>query len=65
MTTWTFSEGSWRELSDPFLIPTGGDFVPDKDLQKRVFLENHILYFLDTDVSDEGFKLVKKKAMLR
>jgi hypothetical protein len=62
-TTWTYRKQGWGKLMDPMLIPTAGDEVADEDLRKRVFLENDTLYFMATDVNDEHFKLVKKKAV--
>ncbi len=61
MTTYTFFKNSWRIFIDPFIVPTGGNFISEEDTQKRIFLENGTLYFLETDLNDEEFKLVKKK----
>lgn len=65
MTTWTFTEHRWQKFSEPFIVPTAGEPVSDKDLQNKVFLENHIVYFWDIDPNDDNFKPVKKKAILR
>jgi hypothetical protein len=64
MKTYTLKENNWKELSDPFLIPTGGDEVSDETLQERIFIENDTLYMYDVDVN-EDFKLVKKKVILK
>lgn len=65
LNTWTFKSHQWKELIKPIIVPTGGDYVSDEDVKKRVFLENDTLYFLAVDPNDENFKLVKKKAVLR
>ncbi|HEY9257956.1 hypothetical protein [Chitinophaga sp.] len=65
LNTWTFKSHRWKELMEPIVVPTGGDYVEDEDVRKRVFLENDTLYFLDIDPNDEHWKLLKKKAVLR
>jgi hypothetical protein len=65
MTTYTLKGNNWKELIEPFLIPTGGDEVSDKELQERIFIENDALYMYDVDYSDESFKLLKKKVVLK
>ena len=64
MATYTLKGNNWKELADPFLIPTGGDEVEDKELQERIFIENDSLYRYDVDVN-EDFKLVKKKVVVK
>ncbi|NLR57612.1 hypothetical protein HGH93_05850 [Chitinophaga polysaccharea] len=60
-TTWTFQDHQWKHLFAPFLIP-GADYQPtDDDLQKRVFREKDTLYFMQEDVTDETFPLLKQK----
>lgn len=60
----TFSlKGKEHLIMDPLLIPVLDDDLTDKALQERVFLENDSLYFLEVDVNDEHFGLIKKKAV--
>ena len=61
MTTYTFANGAWKVLIETFLIPTGGDYLSDEDLQKRIFKEDGYVYYYDVDVNDENFKLIKTK----
>jgi hypothetical protein len=65
LNVWTHKSHQWKALMEPFLVPTGGDYIADEDVRKKVFLENDTLYFLDVDLSDDDYKLVKKKAVLR
>lgn len=64
MTTYSFINGDWKVLFDPFLIPTGGDYLSDEELQSRVFLQGDSIYYYDVDVNDENSGLIKKKATL-
>lgn len=64
LNTWTFKTHEWKQLINTIAVPTGGDYVEDEDVRKRVFLENNTLYFLDIDMNDEHWKLLKKKAVL-
>lgn len=60
--TYTFKSKKWQPVMDMFMVPTGGDFVPDSDLVNKVFLEKDTLYYLKTDfneVSPTGFIKVK------
>lgn len=65
MTTLTFRDHRWQPLITPFVIPTGAEYLSDEDIQRRVFLEKGIIYFMDVDPNDDHFKLVKKKATLQ
>ncbi|OWP75948.1 hypothetical protein [Flavobacterium oreochromis] len=62
MTTYSFLNGTWKQIVETFLIPTGCDKLNDDDLQKRIFKENNTIYYYDTDLNDESGKLIKKKA---
>ena len=62
MSTYSLINGTWRQIVETFLIPTGCDNLSTDDLQKRIFKENNTIYFYDTDSNDENGKLVKKKA---
>jgi len=65
MTTYTFVNGTWQELMEPFMIMTGCDEISDEDLQNRIFLDGNCVYFLEADLNNENFKLVKTKAKLK
>ena len=65
LSVWTYKSHQWKTLMEPIIVPTGGDYVADEDVRKRVFLENDTLYFLTEDLNDEHWKLVKKKAVLQ
>ncbi|WP_147323505.1 putative periplasmic lipoprotein [Chitinophaga silvatica] len=59
MSTWTFGTGNWQPLFKTFLIPTGGDYIPLSEIEKRVFMRNDSLFYLDFDPNDEGFRTVE------
>jgi hypothetical protein len=61
MTTYSLINGIWIQIVKTFLIPTGCDNISDVDLQKRIFKEENTIYFLETDLNDENWKLFKKK----
>ena len=63
--TYSFVNGTWKVLIETFLIPTGGDFISDEDLQKKIFKEKGFVYYYDVDVNDENFKIIKTKATLK
>ncbi|PUZ22745.1 hypothetical protein DCC81_20145 [Chitinophaga parva] len=61
-STYTFKNKKWEQVMDELLVPTGGDFVPDSDLLKRVSLENDTLYYYDNDFGGEDLhQLIRKK----
>ena len=62
MTTYSCRNGKWKQIVDPFLIPTGCEHYSDADLQKRIFKEHNNIYYFDTDPNDENGKLIKKLA---
>ncbi len=65
MRTYSFKAGNWHQTIEPFLVPTGCDPPADPAVQARVFREGGTIYFLDTDMEEEGMPLVKKKAVLK
>ena len=65
MNTYSFKNGSWKQIVDTFLIPTACNELNDTDLQKRIFKEDNVVYYLDSDPNDENGKLMKKKATLQ
>jgi hypothetical protein len=64
MTTYTFFRNSWRIFIDPFIVPTGGNFLSEQDTQDRIFLENGKVYYFEADLNNEEFKLVKKECKI-
>ncbi|MDI3320355.1 hypothetical protein [Pinibacter soli] len=65
MTTYSFIKGTWKQIVEPFLIPTGCDSISDSDLQKRIFKKNNAIYYYETDPNDEMGKLVAKKVITK
>jgi hypothetical protein len=61
MTTHTFKGNNWKALIETFMIPTGGDYISEKELEERIFMENDTLYMYNVDYSDDNLKLIKKK----
>lgn len=61
MTSYSFTNRSWKPIVQPFLIPTGCDNLSDDDVQKRIFKEKNAIYYYYTDPNDENGKLIKKK----
>ncbi|MEL1244871.1 hypothetical protein AAEO56_11405 [Flavobacterium sp. DGU11] len=64
MTTYTFRNGKWRQLFEPFLVPTGCDEIRMEDLEKLVYRKNGKVYIMETDVNDEDFKKNPKEVKL-
>ena len=62
MTTYSFQNGNWKIIMEPFLIPTACDPVSDADIQKQIFKEQNGIYFYDIR---SGGRPVKKKAILK
>ncbi len=65
LTTYTFSNGKWRVLINPILFASGGDYMEDDILQKRIFKEGNVVYYLAVDPNDVKSRLVKRKAILQ
>lgn len=65
MKTYTYQNKAWVLLYEPFLIPTGGDFIPDEELEKRVFMEHDTIFYYDLDLNSEKQELVKKPVVLK
>jgi hypothetical protein len=63
MTTYSFKNGDWQQIIKPFMIMTGCEGMSNENLQKWIFTENKIIYYLDTDLNDEKGTLIKKKAL--
>ena len=64
LITYAFSNGKWRVLINPILFASGGDYMEDDILQKRIFKEGNIVYYLAVDPNDVKSRLVKRKAIL-
>ena len=65
MTTYTYVNEKWKPIMEPILVSTACDEMSDADLQKRIFKEGHTVYYLDQDLNDENWKLIKKKAKMK
>jgi hypothetical protein len=63
MFTYTLKNGNWKELLEPFVVPTACNPISDKELQERIFRENGKIYFLDVNANTG--KLVRKIAALK
>jgi len=64
MQTYTLKDDNWKELLEPFLVPTACDPISDKELQSRIFRENGKIYFLAVeDMNSTNWKLVRKVAV--
>jgi len=64
MTTYTFRNGKWKQLFEPFLVPTGCDEMTKEELEALVYKENGKVYFMETDVNDENLKKSPKEVKL-
>jgi hypothetical protein len=64
MTTYAFVNNNWQQIVKTFLVPTACEQLSNEELQKRIFREGNIIYYLDTDPNDEHGKLIKKQARL-
>jgi len=64
MTTYTFRNGKWKQLFEPFNVPTGCDEISAEELQSLVYKEGDKVYIMVTDVNDEDFKRTAKEVKL-
>ncbi|QHS61093.1 hypothetical protein [Chitinophaga agri] len=64
VSTWSYTGGRWTRITDYWSIPTACEYISDEELQKRIVLEDDMLYFYETDVNDGNFPLVKKELRL-
>jgi hypothetical protein len=62
MTTYAFVNNNWQQIVKTFLVPTACEQLSNEELQKRIFREGNIIYYLDTDPNMEHGKLIKKQA---
>ncbi|WP_143709024.1 hypothetical protein [[Flexibacter] sp. ATCC 35208] len=61
MSSWSFTKSGWKQLTDPWLVYNGCNYLSDEDLQNRIVLEDGILYYYQEDPNDEHMTLVKKE----
>jgi hypothetical protein len=64
-STWSYVAGRWTRITDYWSIPTVCDYLSDEDLQNRIVMEDGMLYYYETDVSDKDLPLVKKELLLK
>jgi hypothetical protein len=64
-STWSYTAGRWTRITDYWSIPTVCDYLSDEDLQNRIVMEDGMLYYYETDVSDKDLPLVKKELLLK
>lgn len=64
LTTYTYKNGEWKQLIEPFSIPTACEEIALDEIGKRVFKEGNEIYIYQTDMSDEDSKLIKTEAKL-
>lgn len=58
MKTYSWKNGEWKMLLEPFLIFTACNPISDKELQERVFRENGKIYFLA--INNAGQNVIKR-----
>lgn len=61
MSSWAFTNAGWKQLTDPWLVYNGCNYLSDEDLQNRIVMEDGIVYFYQEDPHDEHLTLVKKE----
>ncbi|WP_440135429.1 hypothetical protein [Chitinophaga sancti] len=61
MSTWAFTKAGWKQLSDPWLVYNGCNYLSDEDLQHRIVVEDGIVYYYQEDPHDEQLTLAKKE----
>ncbi len=64
-STWSYTAGRWIRITDYWSIPTLCDYLSDEDLQNRIVMEDGMLYYYETDVSDKDLPLIKKELVLK
>lgn len=61
MSSWAFTKNGWKQITDPWLVYNGCNYLSDEDLQNRIVMEDGIVYYYQEDANDEHFTLVKKE----
>jgi hypothetical protein len=60
MTTYTFKNGKFKTLFEPFLIPTACKVLSNEILQNKVFKTKKGINVQDINANDENFKTIEK-----
>jgi len=60
MQTYTYNNGKWEKVLDPFLVPTACESYSEDRLQNLVIKENNAIYYFTIDPND-GFLIKHKK----
>jgi hypothetical protein len=63
-STWSYIAGRWKRITDYWNIPTACGYLSDEDLENRIVMEDGVLYYYETDISDKDHPLVKKELTL-
>ena len=63
-STWSYIAGRWTRITDYWTIPTACDYLSDEDLENRIVMEDGVLYYYETDITDKDLPLVKKELTL-
>ena len=63
-STYTNKRGTWKEMIEPFLIPTGGDAIADSELQDAVIKTDNIVYYSDYSYATDN-NVIKVRAVLK
>jgi len=64
VSTWSYNRGRWVRITAYWTVPTACDYLSDEDLQNRIVLEDGMLFYYETDITDKDFPLVKKELTL-
>lgn len=64
-STWSYTAGRWKRITDYWSIPTLCNYLSAEDLQNRIVMEDGMLYYYETDVTDKDLPLVKKDLILK
>jgi len=63
-STWSYMDGRWVRITNYWDIPTACDYLSDEDLEHRVQMEDGVIYYYETDITDKDLPLVKKELTL-
>jgi len=64
VSTWSYGRGRWNRITAYLQVPTACDYLSDEELQNRIVLEDGMLFYYETDITDKDFPLVKKELTL-
>lgn len=65
MSSWAFTNSGWKQITDPWLVYNGCNYLSDEDLQNRIVVEDGVVYFYQEDPHDEHLTLVKKEMSIK